>query len=79
MKANLSLNDCLHRDPVILEDLCGLLMRFRMKKVGMVADIENAFLQVGLQSKERDVTRFIWLKDINYPPIPENLQTYRFT
>ena len=31
-KSNLSLNECLHRGPVILEDLCGLLMRFRTKK-----------------------------------------------
>ena len=27
-KSNLSLNECLRRGPVILEDLCGVLMRF---------------------------------------------------
>ena len=78
-KSNLSLNECLHRGPVILEDLCGLLMRFRTKKIGIVADIEKAFLQVSLQPAERDVTRFIWLKDFKLPPIPRNLETYRFT
>ncbi|XP_057311105.1 uncharacterized protein LOC130648966 [Hydractinia symbiolongicarpus] len=78
-KSNLSLNECLHRGPVILEDLCGLLIRFRTKKIGLVADIEKAFLQVSLQPKERDVTRFVWLKDINTPPSPDNLQTFRFS
>ena len=78
-KSNLSLNECLHRGPVILEDLCGLLMRFRTKKIGIVADIEKAFLQVALQEQERDVTRFLWLRDINKPPITSNLEIYRFT
>ena len=71
-KSNPSLNECLHRVPVILEDICGLLMIFRTKKVGIVADIEKAFLQIGLQPKERDVTRLLWLKDINLPVTPTN-------
>ena len=78
-KSNLSLNECLYRGPVIMEDLCGLLMRFRTKKIGIVADIEKAFLQVSIQPKERDVTRFIWMKDIGRPPTEDNLQIYRFT
>ena len=77
-KSNSSLNDCLYRGPVIMEDLCGLLMRFRIKKIGIIADIEKAFLQVAIQPKERDVTRFIWLKDITRPPTQDNLQIYRF-
>ena len=62
-KKNQSLNKSLHRGPVILEDLCGLLLRFRLHKVALVADVEKAFLQVGLQPDDRDVTRFLWLKD----------------
>ena len=74
-----SLNECLYRGPVILEDLCGLLLRFRTHKVALTADIEKAFLQVGLQPTDRDVTRFLWLKDPTKPPTKDNLQIYRFT
>ena len=51
-KKNQSLNESLHRGPVILEDLCGLLLRFRLHKVALVAYVEKAFLQVGLQSDD---------------------------
>ena len=74
-----SLNECLYRGPVILEDLCGLLLRFRTYKVALTADIEKAFLQVGLQPADRDVTRFLWLKDPTKPLSKDNLQIYRFT
>ena len=69
----------MYRGPVLLEDICGLLMRFRIKKVGMVADIEKAFFQIELQPEERDVTRFLWIKDSKQSPTPENIITYRFT
>ena len=77
-KGNLSQGECLHRGPVILEDLCGLVMRLRTKKIGIIADIEKALLQVALQPKERDVTRFLWLKDVNEAPADENITIYRF-
>ena len=73
-----SLNQCFYRGPVILEDLCGLLLRFRMKKIGLVSDIEKAFLQVGLHEADRDVTRFLWLKDIQKPVSKDNLLVCRF-
>ena len=46
-----SLNECLNRDPFILEDIYALLSRFRTSRIGIVADIEKSFLQVGLRSK----------------------------
>ena len=39
-----SLNECLSRGPTILEDICALLFRFRTKRIGIIADIEKAFL-----------------------------------
>jgi hypothetical protein len=78
-KDDLSLNDCMHRGIVILDDLCGLIMRFRLHKIAIVADIEKAFLQIGLQETERDVARFFWLRDINKPLTPSNVVILRFT
>ena len=78
-RENKSLNECLLQRPVILEDLCGLLLRFRTHKIGLASDLEKAFLQVGLQEMERDVTLFLWLKDLNIPQAENNLQVLRFT
>ena len=73
-----SLNECLYRGPVMLPDLSGLLLRFRLSPIGVVSDIEKAFLNVGLQPQDRDVTRFLWLKNINVNDLNNNLQVYRF-
>ena len=61
-----------------MEDLCGLLLRFRLEKVALLADLEKAFLQVGLQPSERDVTRSLWLKDPSKLELSGNIQIYRF-
>ena len=45
----------------------------------LVADVEKAFLQVGLQPDDRDVTRFLWLKDPSKPTLEKNVQVLRFT
>ena len=73
-----SLNECLYRGPVLLPDLCGVLLRFRVHPVVILADIEKAFLQVGIQECERDVTRFLWLKNPSNLEVENNLITFRF-
>ena len=75
---NKSLNECLYRAPVMLPDLSGLLLRFRLSPIGRVSDIEKAFLSVGLQVKDRDVTRFLWLKNTENSDTTNNLQVYHF-
>ena len=78
-KENKSLNECLYRGPVMLNNLCGLLMRFRLNSIAVVADIEKAFLQIGLQPDQRYVTRFIWLKDYTKARVDsDNIQEYKF-
>ncbi|XP_041985487.1 uncharacterized protein LOC121737823 isoform X2 [Aricia agestis] len=77
-KGNKSLNECLYRGPLMLEELTGLLLRFRQHRIGIVADVEKAFLQVGLQDADRDVTRFLWLKDLEGNVSADNLLHFRF-
>ncbi|XP_049887000.1 uncharacterized protein LOC126381584 [Pectinophora gossypiella] len=78
-KDHKSLNECLYCGPMMLEDLTGLLLKFRCHPIGISADVEKAFLQIGLHERDRDVTRFLWLKDINKPATMENLLHLRFT
>ena len=75
---NKSLNECLYRGPILLQDLTGILLRFRLNKIALVADIEKAFLQIGLQDEAKDVTRFFWLKDKDKLGVENNIQLYRF-
>ncbi|XP_063391759.1 uncharacterized protein LOC134677258 [Cydia fagiglandana] len=73
-----SLNECLYRGPLMLEDLTGLLIKFRTHRIGLTSDIEKAFLQMALHEKDRDVTRFLWLKDTSKPVSQDNLLYLRF-
>ena len=56
----------------------GLLLRFRLSPIGIVSDVEKAFLNIGLQVHDRDVIRFLWLKDATNTSLTDNVQEYRF-
>ncbi|KAH7699904.1 Pao retrotransposon peptidase family protein, partial [Aphelenchoides avenae] len=73
-----SLNDCLHPGPSMLESLIGILLRSRGAQILIIGDIEKAFLQISLREEDRDVTRFLWLKDPAKPPTPYNIVVYRY-
>ncbi|KAL6735486.1 hypothetical protein Aduo_005924 [Ancylostoma duodenale] len=74
-----SLNDVLYQGPLILPNILGMLMRFRMGQIATIADIEKAFLQVRLHEDDRDATRFMWVRDVTCPLQEDNILTYRFT
>ena len=69
-----SLNECLHRGSILLQNLTGILLRFRLNKTVMEADIEKALLQIRLQNDAKAVTRFFWLKDRDKLEVEDNIQ-----
>ena len=72
-----SLNQCLHVGPKFNQRILDILLRFRTYDTALVADIEKAFLMVSMNKKDRDVLRFLWVKDIVKEP-PE-IQVLKFT
>jgi hypothetical protein len=76
LKSNTSLNDCLHIGPSLNPLLIDILLRFRVNRVALVADIEKAFLNVGVDKDDRDCLRFLW------PDVPNDskseVSVYRF-
>ncbi|UYV65865.1 hypothetical protein LAZ67_3005759 [Cordylochernes scorpioides] len=67
-----SLNDCLAKGPNLLELIPDIMLRFRLNKIGVVADIEKAFLQISVAKEDRQFLRFLWWEDGKQ----ENLRIY---
>ena len=50
-----SINSCLRQGPNLIPSLVDILLRFRIHQVGLVADIEKAFLMIGISPVEEIV------------------------
>ncbi len=50
-----SLNDCLYAGPKFGQNIMDILLRFRVHKVSLAADIEKAFLMVSVAEKDRNM------------------------
>ncbi|GFX67684.1 integrase catalytic domain-containing protein [Trichonephila clavipes] len=59
-KNSSSINECLEKGPNMVELIPTIVNKFRLRKFGITADIEKAFLQIGLQEKDRPFLRFLW-------------------
>ncbi|UYV63118.1 hypothetical protein LAZ67_2003185, partial [Cordylochernes scorpioides] len=57
-----SLNQCLEKGDNLIELIPDLLLRFRLGKCGIIADIRKAFLQIQVREEDREFLRFLWWK-----------------
>ena len=65
-----SLNDQLVTGPDLLNSLVGVIMRFRLHTVAMIADIEAMFFQVRVIEKDHPSLRFLWRSpNRDHPPM----------
>ena len=71
-----SLNACLLKGPDTVNNLVGVLLRFRQQQVVVVADIEAMFHQVRVIPEDRDMLRFLWWPDGKLDATPKE---YRMT
>ena len=58
-----SLNDYLLEGPDFMNDLFGILCRFRKENVAFMTDIKTMFHQFVVAEKHRDLLRFLWWLD----------------
>jgi hypothetical protein len=57
-----SLNDELEMGPNLLPEVLYTLLSFREHPVAIIGDIQQAFLQLPLDGKDTDFTRFLWYR-----------------
>ena len=69
-----SLNDRLLSGPDWASELIGVLLRFRMEPIAVVADIEDMFMQVRVPLQDRGALRFLWWQDGNLDGTPKEYQ-----
>lgn len=59
-KGELSLNDCLDSGPNLNPDLLKIILKFRSYSIAFCADIQRAFLEVGIVDEDRKFLQFLW-------------------
>ena len=55
-----TLNDFLQKGPNLIPKLFDVLICFRSHPIAVMADIEKAFLMIGIEESDRDVLSFLW-------------------
>ena len=59
-----SLNDCLETGPILQNKLWSVLIRNRFQPKALGGDLKQAYLQVSIREKDRDMMRFQLSKDL---------------
>ena len=71
-----SFNEKVLPGPDLTNSLVGILSRFRLRKVALMADVEAMFHQVSVTPEDRDVLRFLWWPNGDLTSMPA---VYRMT
>ena len=66
-----SVNEQLLSGPDLINDLVGVLLRFRQHEVAVCADIEAMFMQIKVAHKDLGALRFLWWPDGDVEKDPE--------
>ena len=61
---DLSLNESLDYEIKGFSDLLRILVRFSVRKIRIIRDIEKAFLRIAMKGENGDVLRFNWIKNV---------------
>ena len=72
----ISLNDALITGPNLINNLVGVLMRFRQEKIAVTADIRQMFYSFNVREDHRDYLRFLWHEGND---LDKDLVEYRMT
>ncbi|GFX04287.1 integrase catalytic domain-containing protein [Trichonephila clavipes] len=73
-----SLNQSLYTGPHLHPNILELLLCFRKSPVAFTADVKSAFLQIELDFRDRDFTRFFWTDNLNNEPYVLNFTRVLF-
>ncbi|XP_068739657.1 uncharacterized protein [Montipora capricornis] len=74
-----SLNDCILSGPALQPNLVSVLLRFRARRIALMADVEKMFLQIKVDGRDQDALRYLW-RDLksDEPPRVYKLQRLAF-
>ena len=50
-----SLNECLYSGPCLLPKIFDILLRFRLRSIGLISDVQQAFLNIEVAEEHRDL------------------------
>ena len=70
------LNDCLYTGPNFSQNILDILIRFRLNQIALVGEVEKAYLMISFADCDRDILRFLWVKDVKDPN--SEITTMRF-
>ena len=68
-----SLNDKFDVGDIDMPSIFDILIRFRSHAIALTADIEKAFLRIGVKEADRNALRFLWFEDI-HAKMPQVIQ-----